>query len=282
MRTTPVLSLLTSLALLGCPSPPDQQEGGGNATAQGGDAGNPTGGGQQGTPGGQPVADDAGPGPANGMAEPLDLSQDMEQTQEQVAAGEHFTVSGEVKGKCKGNLRIDVIGATAAPASEGRQDEEAPQARLLTASNLEAVGEFSIAVPKGEFDMIEIAALCDMDGDKKITGGTDAISGPKDASNLEEDTSGVILKLEKLPKPVEPEEGEPPEEATGAADERGHIPAEGEDPDAGAQRPEGAAGGGDQPPQQHPPNEQGAPPVPPADGQPPTPPQNEGEPPPGE
>lgn len=214
------------------------------------------------------------------MAEPLDLSQDMEQTQEQVASGEHFTVSGKVKGKCDGTLRIDVIGATAAPTNEGdpNQNDAGSVARLLTASVLDSIGEFSIAVPKGEFEMIEVAALCDMNGDNKITGGIDSISGPKDASDLEEDTTGVTLKLEKLPEPVEPEEGAPPEEATGAADERGYIPAEGEDPDAGAQRPEGGPAGEETPPQA-PTNEGGAPPNPPGDGQEPPPP-GEGAPPP--
>ena len=85
-----------------------------------------------------------------------------------------------------------------------------------------------------------------------------------------------MLKLDKLPVPVAPEEGEPPVEASGEPDNRGYVPKEGEDPNAvGADGPPPqdepaggpTAGAGQQPPGAPP---QGLPPAGlPEDGPPP-------------
>ncbi len=275
MRTTPILSILTALALVGCPSPPDPQDGNGQATTGPEGTAGPAGG-DQAAPDGDEVTDATGPGPANGMAEPLELDQDMDQTQEQVQGGEHYTVKGKVNGNCKGKLRVDVVGTDTLPKDEGdpskvtnakdNLDPDGQGVRLLTAAMLDNVGDFSLYVPKGDYQMIEIAALCDMNSDGKITGGVDAISGPTDATNIKSDTSGIVLTLDKLPVPVAPEEGEPPAEATGASDERGHVPGPGEDPNAvvppdDGDRPEGEPEGG--------PTAERAPPGPPPPGAPP-------------
>ena len=245
MRTTPILSILTALALVGCPSPPDPQDGNGQATTGPEGTAGPAGG-DQAAPDGDEVAD---------------------------ATGACLCV---VNGNCKGKLRVDVVGTDTLPKDEGdpskvtnakdNLDPDGQGVRLLTAAMLDNVGDFSLYVPKGDYQMIEIAALCDMNSDGKITGGVDAISGPTDATNIKSDTSGIVLTLDKLPVPVAPEEGEPPAEATGASDERGHVPGPGEDPNAvvppdDGDRPEGEPEGG--------PTAERAPPGPPPPGAPP-------------
>ena len=280
---------LLSVGLLACPSPPEQQGAGGAAPAgpQGQQQDAVAGGGGQAAADAAPTTDaGTGPGPANGMAEPLELDDQMKQTQDQVKTGEHFTVSGEIKGDCPGALRVSVIGTDAAPDQEGDPnkvtnakdsvDPDGMGVQLLTAMDVTSIGGFSVAVPKGDYQMIELAALCDLNGDGKITGGVDAISGPSDATGLNKDTTGVVLKLDKLPVPVAPEEGEPPVEASGEPDNRGYVPKEGEDPNAvGADGPPPqdepaggpTAGAGQQPPGAPP---QGLPPAGlPEDGPPP-------------
>jgi hypothetical protein len=223
------------------------------------------------------------------MAEPLEFTE-AEKTQDEVAAGEHFTVSGEVKGNCNGSLRIDVVGGEGDPTQEGdptaatnAQDEVDPDGAavsLLTFASIDAPGPFSVNIPKGDYDMIEVVALCDVNGDGVITGGVDVISGPEDASGLSEDTDGVVLLLGALPLPVEPEEGEPPENPEG--DQRGSAPGaeDGEPPPAGEGTP---IEGGQEPPGPPP---EGAPPAgameggaPPPMGAPPEGPPPEGMPP---
>lgn len=276
MRTTPLLVTL-ALGLWACPSPPDQQAGP--------SGGPPPGEGQGAVEGGAPdggdgVVEEQGPGPSDGMAEPLELGS-AEQTQDQVAAGEHFTVSGEVKGNCAGSVRIDVVGGEGDPTQEGdptaatnAQDEVDPDGAavsLLTYTSLNAPGPFSINIPKGNYDMVEVVALCDVNGDGVITGGVDVISGPEDASGLTEDTSGVVLTLSALPVPVAPEEGAPPEnpegDQRGAAPSSEPMPGEGVPTEGGQEppgpspqgsAPAGAMEGGEAPPMGAPP--EGTPP----------------------
>jgi len=278
VRTTPILSILTALTLVGCPSPPDQQGADGQPAGGPQGAAGPAAGGQQAPPAGDALTDSTGPGPADGMSEELDLDQDMDQTQDQVKEGQHFTVNGKINGDCTGNLRVDVVGIDPPPDEEGNPnvcnhekdnvDPDGQAVRLLTAATLDNVGNFSLAIPKGEYQMIEIAAHCDANKDGKITGGVDAISGPTDASSLKSDTSGVVLTLSKLPVPVAPEEGDVPKESTGAGDERGHVPSPGEDPNA-AMPPDDGSG---PPPEGEPaggPVAGGQPPGPPPAGSPP-------------
>ena len=116
---------LLSAGLLACPSPPEQQGAGGPAPAgPQGQQQDAAGGDVQAAVDAVPTTDaGGGPGPADGMAEPLDLGDKMKQTQDQIKNGEHFTVSGEVKGDCSGALRVSVIGTDAAPDQEGDPDK---------------------------------------------------------------------------------------------------------------------------------------------------------------
>ena len=129
-----------------------------------------------------------------------------QQTQEEVAAGDHFTVSGTVSGDCEGSIRIDVIDGSLAGAPPS-PDGKVPGP--LTTLTMEATGEFSAAVPKGK--PINLSALCDNDKDGKISNGTDSLSLGAQLGEISADQDGVSLELNALTPAGVPEgSGGPP------------------------------------------------------------------------
>jgi len=122
----------------------------------------------------------------------LDLAETKAQmTQEEVAAAEHVTVSGEIAGSCEGRIRLDVI-----EGNPGGGQSEGPKGPL-TVLDVAAVGAYSIKVPTGRDLMIN--ALCDVDKDDKIVVGTDKLARAEILGQLTEDKDGVALDLDAEP-----------------------------------------------------------------------------------
>ena len=164
---------------------------GGGMGGQGGGMGGQGGGmgGQGGQGGGM-----GGPGMAGGSGVLMVLEEMKgQQTQDEVKAADHFTISGEVSGACEGTIRIDIIDGSLAGAPPS-PDGQIPGP--LTTLDMEAVGAFSVAVPKGK--PINLSALCDNDKDGKITNSVDALSLGAQLGEISGDQDGVSLELSSL------------------------------------------------------------------------------------
>ena len=192
-----LMLILASAALTGCPVPPDEstdqnQQGGpgGPGGEMGGQGGGPGGQGGQGGQGGSM----GGPGMAGGSGVLMVLEEMKgQQTQDEIKAADHFTISGEVSGTCEGTIRIDIIDGSLAGAPPS-PDGQIPGP--LTTLDMEAVGAFSVVVPKGK--PINLSALCDNDKDGKITNSVDALSLGAQLGEISGDQDGVSLELSAL------------------------------------------------------------------------------------
>lgn len=191
----PAMLLPLVLLLAGCPTPPETASGqrGPNAKGAGGGPGNagtpggkggPGAGGDGGKAGGPPggegkggakdgpggdAAGGKGPpggGPTGFMKFTMDVPPEgaAQETQAQVEAGEHVTVSGTAVCKdCEGalilrvNLREPVVGGE--PPKEG---EPMVLKGPLTSKPLAAAGAFSVVVPKGDAAVV-VDLLVDVD-----------------------------------------------------------------------------------------------------------------------
>ena len=155
-----------------------------------------------------------------------------QQTQDEIKAEEFFTVTGEVLGDCEGTVRIDVIDGSLAGAPPS-PDGQVPGP--LTTLNMDGVGSFSVAVPKGK--PINLSALCDNDKDGKITNSVDALSLGAQLGELSADQGDVSLELNSLTPSGVPE---------GAGEQGGGGPgAQGGPPPSGQTGPGGPPEGGD-------------------------------------
>ena len=200
--------------LLGCPLPPEentnnnnrapQQNNGGSPPQQGqaGGANNAGSGNSIGTPptpggGGQNpgvVQGAAGGAPGGAPGGVLhDLGQLKEQkTQKDILAGEHVQIRGTISGECNGVVRLDVLSLTDSPADTQTKGP-------LTGKDLEGTGEFVIAVPKDS--SISLTALCDDNGDQKITEKDDKLSPGARIGKVDSDKENVELVLESIQPP---------------------------------------------------------------------------------
>lgn len=198
------------LMLLGCPLPPEEpsaekqpvrpqntQNGGGNMATGAGNTSNigvpPT----PGTGGGKnPAVVQGGAGGAPGGAPGgvlHDLGQLKEQkSQKEILEGDHVQIRGVISGECGGSLRLDVLSLTDSPA-------DAQTKGPLTGKDLEAVGEFVIAVPKDA--SISLTALCDDNRDQKITEKDDKLSPGARIGKVDADKENVELVLESIQPP---------------------------------------------------------------------------------
>jgi len=207
-----MIAVITLLGLLGCPLPPDDNDGpqmpvlnqgNGNSGQRGGGAGKPPAGPGGGGPppgGGAPGQGEKPSGAPGGVL--LDMSQmSAQKTQEEIATQDHVTVSGSVLGECSGVIRVDIIPTeTLGGPKEGGED-----LGPITTVTLEKIGEFSALVPKSA--SISLTALCDADGNQKITADVDQLSLGARLGVVDEDRDDVSLTLETI-KP--PPEGEAP------------------------------------------------------------------------
>ena len=202
------------LFLLGCPLPPEenannnnrapQQNNGGSPPQQGqaGGANNSGGGNSIGTPptpggGGQNpgvVQGAAGGAPGGAPGGILhDLGQLKEQkAQKEILAGDHVQIRGTISGECNGTVRLDVLSLTDSPADTQTKGP-------LTGKDLEGTGEFVIAVPKDS--SISLTALCDDNGDQKITEKDDKLSPGARIGKVDSDKENVELVLESIQPP---------------------------------------------------------------------------------
>ncbi|MFT5684897.1 MAG: hypothetical protein ACI8RZ_005842 [Myxococcota bacterium] len=217
-----LMLILASAALTGCPVPPDESADQGGQGGPGG-AGGPGGQGGQGGPGadGGKTGKSGGPGGSGGGgmggglggqggqgggqggsgavggggSGVLMVLEEMkgQQTQDEVKAADHFTVSGEVSGACEGTIRIDVIDGSLAGAPPS-PDGQIPGP--LTTLAMDAIGAFSVVVPKGK--PVNLSALCDNDKDGKITNSVDALSLGAQLGEISGDQDGVSLELSAL------------------------------------------------------------------------------------
>ena len=187
---------LLFLFVAGCPLPPeDGARSGSNQGVQRNNNANGQPGGQfAGAPGAQNQASQNGPkgaGPQKEIqnGELMDLSSmQPQQSQEELKAAEHITVSGTVSGDCAGVLRIDVINTQIqGPGEDGK--EPGPLASI----SMNQSGPFSIAAPKGQ--SIKLTAICDVNRDEKLTEGIDLLSMESRLGVLEADQAGVELAL---------------------------------------------------------------------------------------
>ena len=224
-----MLPCLTLLGFLGCPLPSEenarpnvpilQGQGKGQAANNGNGANNSNGGGKAGNPGqgkpptniGQNQAADAGQGSVpnvvriedgqGGGGQPggvlLDMKQmSAQQKQEEITAKAHFTLAGEVKGECDGDLRVDVIGTENLGGPKEGGELKGP----ITTIGLAKPGLFTLKVPKGS--SVNLTALCDGDRNQKITAEADKLSLGARLGEITEDVSGIVLKLEKIAPPT--------------------------------------------------------------------------------
>ncbi|MAA78761.1 MAG: hypothetical protein CL916_05835 [Deltaproteobacteria bacterium] len=196
--------------LLGCPLPPEEPKTNTNRTPQQNSGGAPV---QQGQAGGgnnigvppTPGSGNAGKNPAviQGAAGGApggapggvlhDLGQLKEQkTQKDILAGDHVQVRGTISGECNGPVRLDVLSLTDSPADTQTKGP-------LTGKDLEGTGEFVIAVPKDS--SISLTALCDDNGDQKITEKDDKLSPGARIGKVDSDKDNVELVLESIQPP---------------------------------------------------------------------------------
>ncbi len=212
--------LFFSMMLLGCPLPPSETTNdgpkitnspnnvnGGRQGNQGNNGNNGSGG--MGKPPGAPanVGGDMGSGnPSAGggqggpAGKPGGVLMDMEQmkaqqSQQQIETVEHVTISGTIEGECEGVLRLDAIGTEDLGGPESGGEMKGP----ISTKVLETVGEFTLLIPKGA--SINVAALCDGDGNNKITADADQLSLGARLGVVDEDVSDVTLTLEAIKPP---------------------------------------------------------------------------------
>ena len=138
-------------------------------------------------------------GAAGGAPEELlvvifhDLGQLKEQkTQKDILAGDHVQIRGTISGDCNGAVRLDVLSLTDSPADTQTKGP-------LTGKDLEGTGEFVIAVPKDS--SISLTALCDDNGDQKITEKDDKLSPGARIGKVDSDKENVELVLESIQPP---------------------------------------------------------------------------------
>jgi hypothetical protein len=169
-----------------------------------------------------------------------------ELTQDDIRAkGGFATITGDFKGSCSGNLRIDVINRTPGVAPKGP----------LTVADQASDKTFSLVIPTGVF--VAISALCDADSDGFIKGGTDDLaSNGVEVGEVTEDAGGFTIVLEAAGEGDGGPGGPPPD---------GGAPGKG-----GKGGPPGKGGKGGPPPGEQ---GEGAPPPggpPPGEGPPPS------------
>jgi len=200
-----MLAVITLLGLLGCPLPPDDNDGpqmpvlnqsggqGGQQQGQGG-AGKPPQG-QGGTPPGAPGQGEKPSGAPGGVL--LDMTQmSAQKTQEEIATQDHVKVSGSVLGECSGVIRVDIIPTESLGGpKEGGEDLKGPITTLV----IEKIGAFTVLVPKSA--SISLTALCDADGNQKITSDVDQLSLGARLGVVDEDVTDVSLTLETIKPP---------------------------------------------------------------------------------
>jgi len=122
---------------------------------------------------------------------------DPTHSQQDIAGAPHYEISGVVRGSCRGDLRIDVLSTRPISGDAGATGP-------LTALDLDSVGEFSVLIPEG--DTVEIAAVCDENGDGVIRGG-DSLSAPSDSDAIGSAQSNVELRLEIMDTVLDPQSG---------------------------------------------------------------------------
>ena len=195
--------LFLSIIFLGCPLPPSESnnEAPVQSTAPRSNAGNANGStnGSMAKPPGAPPT--LGTEPAGGPAgKPGGILMDMEQmkaqqAQSQVQSLDYITISGQINGDCDGVLRLDVIGAEDLGGPQDGGEMKGP----LTTKVLETAGEFSILIPRGS--SVNLSALCDGDGNNKITSDADQLSLGARLGIVDEDVKDVTLTLEAIKPP---------------------------------------------------------------------------------
>jgi hypothetical protein len=154
--------------------------------------------GQQGQGGGTPSAGATGTQGPSGK--PGGVLMDMEQmkaqrSQEQIETLEHVTISGVIEGECTGILRLDAIGTEDLGGPQDGGEMKGP----ISTKVLETVGEFTLLIPKGA--SVNVAALCDGDGNNKITADVDQLSLGARLGVVDDDVSDVTLTLEAIKPP---------------------------------------------------------------------------------
>ena len=125
---------------------------------------------------------------------------DMEQmkaqrSQQQIQTLEHVTISGIIEGECAGILRLDAIGTEDLGGPQDGGEMKGP----ISTKVLETVGEFTFLIPKGS--SVNVAALCDGDGNNKITADVDQLSLGARLGVVDDDVSGITLTLESIKPP---------------------------------------------------------------------------------
>ena len=205
-----MLSLFT--LFLGCPLPPEEastnknpapqqnvnNKGGGQAQQGGGNnIGVPPtpGGGNNGQKNPAIVQGAAGGAPGGAPGGVLhDLGQLKEQkSQKDILGAEHVQISGTISGECNGMVRLDVLSLTDSPADTQTKGP-------LTGKDLEGTGDFVIAVPKDS--SVSLTALCDDNGDQKITEKDDKLSPGARLGKVDTDKENVELVLEAIQPPT--------------------------------------------------------------------------------
>ena len=220
--------------LLGCPLPPEENattpsnpplnQAGGGTNAPGAQSGKPPGGGAPAASGGggstapqtggAPNAGGSPPTPSGGapvQGQPaggvlLDMEQmNAQQTQSAIREADFVTISGRVDGECSGNVRVDVIDTS----NLGGPTEGGELGGPITTLDLDAPGDFQVAIPKGR--SVNLTALCDGDKDGKITAESDKLSLGARLGVIDTDTDGVELVLESIQPPKGCPPSNPPE-----------------------------------------------------------------------
>jgi len=234
------ISLISLPLLLACPDPPPEISGY-TDEVEATKADRPNKGGREGDPDSMDLS------PGGTML--LDLSKvTPQQSQEELRASgaEVITISGKLSGSCDGGMvRIDVIEVGIEHVDSG------PMVGPLTALTPEAIGEYSMIVPKGR--NIQIAAVCDLDNDGKIVQNTDKLAPGVALGVLEEDGERVGIDL------AFPGDGDTPVEIGSATD------AVSPPGDPTASIPSTEAGDRDRGPEGAPPPPEGSVPPPPED-----------------
>lgn len=167
------VSLLFALVMVGCPE--DTGSSTTSAPQPGGDAG---------APGGSNPAS-AAPQPGADGSLTLDLStMKPEKTQDEMKAGAHVLASGTITGECAGTISLHAVGVSTGPANGP-----------LTLLDLEAVGAFTMALPKST--AIRVIPHCDANKDGVIAVGKDGdnIAASVDVAATEADVSGLAIDL---------------------------------------------------------------------------------------
>jgi hypothetical protein len=227
MRGSGLLTRFLSLSLLAvlataCPVTPDKPL--------------PKVGGPQGEgPQGEGMAREGGPPPggegkAPGGGQEIGISlKDLkgQQTQEELAQGEHVTISGEVTGTCSGTLRLDIIEVEASVGGGGGSKPLGP----LTTIELKGPGPFKGVAPRGK--NIIVSALCDENGDGRVAAPDDNVAFGSPIGVTDKDRDGIELKLQPFPKGISPSGGKgeggmdkkgPPPGGEGGMDKKGPPP----------------------------------------------------------